>query len=219
MKTQMKFQKAVSLVTLITAALCCVYALIYMTDISAMAGYTSKQGTGVEAFKGVDALYELANGVTGPLFVIAIVFLLISVTLYITASNKRRNYYVTNYVSVIATAVFAVIVAVAGIIIISLCVVKYADIDHEAYLTLHNTWSNLADGSKIVSETVPTEPGNWSRLYPNYADSPAIFIIGYILNVLVLGVAGINILNLIWKTKLMKGEKALLMQGTAKEAV
>lgn len=219
MKTQMKFQKAVSLVTLIMAALCCVYALIYMTDISAMAGYTSKQGTGAEAFRGVDALYELANGVTGPLFVIAIVFLLISVTLYITASNKRRNYYVTNYVSVIAVAVFAVIVAVAGIIIISLCVVKYADIDHEAYLTLHNTWSNLADGSKIVSETVPTEPGNWSRLYPNYADSPAIFIIGYILNALVLGVAGINILNLIWKTKLMKGEKALLMQGTAKEAV
>lgn len=217
MKTQMKFQKAVALVSLIMAALCCVYALIYMTDISAMSGYTSKQAGGVEAFKGVDDLYNFANDMTGVLFILAIVFLLISVTLYITASNRRRNYYITNYISVIATAAFAVIVAVAGIIIVSLCVARYTAIDHKAYLDLHNTWTDMNTGSKIISETMPTEEGIWSRAYPMYADSPAMFIIGYVLNVLVLGVAVLNILNLIWKIKLMKGEKALLQQGLVKE--
>lgn len=213
----MKFQKAVALISLIMAALTCVYALMFMTDISAMSGYTSKQGTGEEAFKGVDALYEFANDVTSVLFIMAIVFLLISVTLYITASNKRRNYYVTNYVSVIATAAFAAVVAIAGIIIISMCFARYAAIDHDAYLQLHNTWSRMEDGLEVISETRPTEEGTWSRSYPNYADSPAMFIIGYVLNVLVLCVAALNVYNLIWKIKLMKGEKALLQQSFVKE--
>lgn len=212
----MKFQKAVALISLIMAALSCVYALMFMTDISVMAGYTTKQ-SGMEMFNGVDALYEFANSATSVLFIIAIVFLLISVTIYITASNKRRNYYVTNYVSVIATAAFAAVVAIAGIIIISISFSKYAAIDHDAYLRLHNTWTEVISGDKIVSETMPTAPGTWSRAYPQYSDSPVMFIIGYILNVLVLGVAALNVYNLIWKIKLMKGEKALLQQSFVKE--
>lgn len=209
----MKFQKAVALISLIMAAVCCVYALIFMTDLADMAYYTTAQN-GVEAFEGVDDLYNFANGINGTLLVMAIVFLLISITLYITASNSRRNYYVTNYVSIIATAAFAVVVAAFGIAIISVCVTKYAALDHDKYLQLHNTWRD----ANRVEQISPTSPGEgWSRRYPYYTDSPAMFIIGYVLNVLVLGVAALNILNLIWKIKLMKGEKALLEQGLVKE--
>lgn len=209
----MKFQKAVALVSLIMAAVCCVYALIFMTDMADMAYYTTTQN-GKEAFSGVDDLYSFANGINGALLVMAIVFLLISVTLYITASNKRRNYYVTNYVSIIATAAFAVVVAIFGIAVISVCVAKYAALDHAKYLELHNTWRD-SNRNEVISAVSPGD--GWSRRYPYYTDSPAMFIIGYVLNLLVLGVAALNVLNLIWKIKLMKGEKALLQQGFVKE--
>lgn len=201
MKTQMRFQKILSLVTLVIAALCFVYALAFLTGGMAVVPFYLIESGGVrqDVIHATDFV-NASQGFVSTLVILSIVFILVVATLFITASNKRRNYYVTNYVSIALVAVFAIVIALYIIISVSNVMnLFYNDIAWEAGT---NGGLNYAD-----------------RFNANYVidKSPANFILGYILGVVVILTAAVHVLNLVWKVKLMKGEKALLQGGLVKE--
>ena len=117
-----------------------------------------------------------------------------TVTLYITSCHNRRNYYITNYISTIAVAAFGVVLAIYTFACLAIALGLFNQID----------FAKLKEFQE-------------NNQVPYYSDSKASFMIGYILFVVVIANAAALILNLIWKLKLMKGEKALLENGLVKE--
>lgn len=210
----MKFQKILVLCTLIVAALTFVYALSYMTSLSDLYYYSST-AKGKEALEGVDSIYNFASTTNDVFLYLSIVFILLAAFMYITATNTRRNYYITNYISIALVTVFALVFAGVGFAMVSVCVARFFALDLDKYLELYNTWSELLSGQTVVSDTSPGEL--YSRVYPYHSDPTAFFVIGYVVYALVVVVAAANIFNLVWKIKLMKGEKALLSAGLVKE--
>ena len=197
----MRFQKILSFATLVIAALCFVYALAFLTGgMGNVHYYMPSSGGERQDIINAKNFVNASQSFVSTLIILSIAFILVVATLFVTASNKRRNYYVTNYVSIIAVALFAV--AIALFIILSVSNVMnlfYNDIKWEAGT---NNGLNYADQ---FDKTFPIDK------------SPANFALGYALAVLVICTAVVHILNLLWKIKLMKGEKALLQGGLVKE--
>jgi hypothetical protein len=223
MKTQMKVQKYLMLATLIISALTVVYALIFfsgsLSDI-----YINMEPTEVKygtifnpqtTTFDINAthFYEVAQAFNSAMFIISVVFVCVTVTLYITSCNKRRNYYITNYISTIAVALFAVVFAIYGIVMLSYCLNIFCnEINWTQYLAKYNFDQTNAANNYVYDPT-----GSTPRQFPYYSDSKALFVIGYVLFFIVL-IAGVAlVLNLIWKIKLMQGEKQLLANGFNKE--
>lgn len=201
MKTQMRFQRILSYVTLITAALTFVLALIYCTGGIAtfrtnyigalLVSEGEEYGTLEDSFVTVNDKAQSFNSV---LFGLSIAFIIIAAFMFITMTHIRRNYYITNYISVCAVAAFGVVVALIIIIWNSVVFASYlSDIDWDVY-------------EKLL--TITTRSGN--QRYTAYSDSVATFIVAYVIALLVIAVSALNVYNLIWKIKLMKGEKELL---------
>ena len=201
----MRFQKILSLVTLVIAALCFVYALAFLTGgMGNVHYYMPSAGTGErQDLINAKGFLDASQGFVSTLVILSIVFILIVATLFVSASNKRRNYYVTNYVSIIAVAAFAVVIALFIIISVSNVMnLFYNDI----------AWESGTNGTFNYADQFVRYNGE----YP-VGKSPANFILGYALGVLVVLTAAVHVLNLVWKIKLMKGEKALLQGGLVKE--
>ena len=142
--------------------------------------------------------YYSALSINDLLMWLGIIFLLVVVFIYITASQKRRNYYKTNYIAVILAAAYAAVFAIIGIAVISSVLVSL-------------NASVTADIWQAYKEY------NDSNGLNNYMHTPVMFYIGYVVFAIVLVDALAWVYNLIWKMKLMKGEKALLEAGLKKE--
>ncbi|MDE7086947.1 MAG: hypothetical protein K2O67_02020 [Clostridia bacterium] len=144
---------------------------------------------------GADALYNYSQHMNNVFVIMAIILILAVVTLYITATNKRRNYYVTNYVSIGIVVAFSVAFAIFLMAMCGTCISLANQIDMAQWKTLSETSG-----------------------YPSgYSENYATIILGFILAVIILLEAAAWVLNLLWKIKLMKGEKALLAGDFAKE--
>ena len=188
MKTQMRFQKILILITLIIAALSFVYALsfnggtIYQYEVF----YDKNHDT--EMFKGIRDLFNASQKYNDILIWLSIAFILVVVLNYVMATNKRRNYYVTNYISIILTVVYAVVFAAVIILFVVNTYSLFVVIDKDAVGQIYNELNG--DGS--------------------FKYSTINFIMGYILAGVIIANAGLLVFNLIWKVKLMKGEKKLL---------
>lgn len=202
MKTQIKFQKILSLVTLLIAVLTFVYALVFFSG--------NLSGDGLMFYLGkneVDGYYTGADGFllpaqtfVGVLVGLGIAFILVAAAQYVTATNSRRNYYVTNYVSSGLAILTGAVIALFGIIYLSILVSEFYAID----------WTELQE--LIEGLKASNNP------YKEVTDSPAMFIIGYVMFMIVLADAVAWALNLLWKIKLMRGEKELLARVPVKEA-
>ena len=201
MKTQMRFQKILSFATLIIAALCFVFAIAFLTGgMAVVPSYLIASGGVRQDVINARNFVNASQGFVSNLVILSIVFILVVATLFITASNKRRKYYVTNYVAIGLVVAFAIAIAIYILVEVSIVMnLFYNDIAWEAGT---NGGLNYAD-----------------RFNPNYTidKSPTNFVLGYAVGVLVICTAVVNVLNLVWKIKLMKGEKALLQGGLVKE--
>ena len=204
MKTQMRFQKIIALVALIISALTIVYGLIFATPIYGLKDMTYANPDYLDLYGPIDEVngnnvFYMAQVFTPVFLALGIVFLLLVVFMYITASHKRRNYYITNYISVIATAAFAFVMF--ALLIALTAVFHY-------YFANEVSW-------EAVYEVVNHTRNKGDNL--TYYDSPAVLCVGYVIAVLCGAVGAGIIINLLWKVKLMKGEKALLEGGLVKE--
>lgn len=189
------------LVTLILAALSFVYALAFLTGGmgNVQYYYVLSGDTRVDRIN-AKGFYDATQSFTDTLVILSIVFIILVALMYFTACNTRRNYYITNYIAIGATVILALVVVIYSIICISnIMNLFYNDI---AWVAGSNGGNNYAD--KLNSE------------YP-IDKSPLNFILGYILYFIILVDVVALVLNVVWKIKLMQGEKALLKAGLEKE--
>ncbi len=208
MKTQMRFQKILTLVTLITAALAIVLALLYCSGvIDAAMYYTTEYYEIARDPIGADGLFEFTQGANDFLVIISIVLLLAVVLLYIMGCNKQRNYYKSNYVAIGIFAAIAAVAAISWLVVVSITLAKVGALDFQK-------WYDLAYEMKADPNTGEMYYVNTN---PHYSESVATPVLGIILSLLVLAEVGAWGYNLLWKIKLMKGEKELIANGLNKE--
>lgn len=202
MKAQMRFQKYLCLAMIIVGALALLYAFVYCSGsvyglkqcitrsgIIEESIFHVAQGTG----KNDAMLYREIQGFNNAMMYCGIVMIVLAVLLYITSCQKRRKYYISNYV---ATGVCA-----GGNIVMSLVLMifngnwraEFLNVDFAAWLQYNQI--ELDGNPDFV----------W-----NYSESTAWFDLGFAVYALVIVASVLLILNLVWKIMLMKGEKALL---------
>ena len=186
MKTQMRFQKILILISLIVAALSFVYALSFCGGTIYQYQEFYDPVRDEADFEGIAELVRASQHYNDILVWLSIVFILVVVLNYVMATNKRRNYYVTNYISIILTVVYAVVFAALIILFVV------------------NTYSLFILVDRVeVGEVYAEINGKF-----NY--STINFILGYIMAGVIVVDAALLVFNLVWKVKLMKGEKKLL---------
>lgn len=193
MKTQMRFQKTLCLLTLIMSAITIVYAFAFITGGMATVGDIFDYRN--DYFNAAN-VYNYGQYVNYVILILGIVFLCLVALLYIFACQKRRNYYITNYIAIGVSALYMIVFAIIAMVLVG---------QTQAMFVSEVDWETFYGGSIILDRFAHT------------GDSQVMFYIGYvvyflvILNALALGY------NLLWKIKLMKGEKALLEAGLQKE--
>lgn len=203
MKAQMRFQKYICLAMLIVGALALLYAFCYSTgslaELSQMinTSLASKPSRfkAEEAGKYDATLVKDIQGFNNLLMYMGIVMILLAVALYITSSNKRRNYYISNY---IATGLCA-----GGNIIISLIL-----------MILNGIWRGRFLNVDFAAWKAFDAIGVGAGAPSHYSESTAWFDIGFAVYAIVIIASVLLILNLVWKIKLMQGEKKLLAGAT-----
>ena len=201
MKTQMRFQKILMLVTIVIAALCFVYSLAFLTGgLGNVHYYIPLSGDTYVDNINASNFIDASQSYVATSIVLSIVLIVLAALLIFTGCNKRRNYYITNYIVIGIFAAFAVAVAIFSFIGISKVMnLFYNDIAWESGT---NNGFNYAE--------------KFNKNYP-IGKSPVNFVLGYILYTLIFIDVAALVLNLIWKIKLMQGEKALLQEGFVRE--
>lgn len=190
---------------IIVGALALLYAFCYMTGSLSDLGETiTRRSTGTTSkFRAASGkndalLFEEIQPFNTMMMYFGIVMILLAVVLYITACNKRRNYYVSNYV---ATGLCA-----GGNIIMSLvCLIMNAHWRSEFLNVDFERW-NAYYQDNLKAEVI-TESG------VHYSESTAWFDVGFAVYAIIIVASVLLILNLVWKIMLMKGEKKLLSGG------
>ena len=203
MKAQMKFQKILSLLTLIVGALCFVYALCFFSGNLSDLMYYKSENRGrkyIPYAETADTFINNGQTFVSIMIVLGIVFICIAAFLYITSTNSRRNYYVTNYVSVGLAIGIGCIVGILMIAFISLLFSQFMVVDMSEETGIGYIYNDYKDSGAPIVGT-----------------SPVMFILGYVVALISLANGLAWIYNLVWKVKLMKGEKALLEGSPAQE--
>jgi len=200
MKAQMKFQKWMCLIMLILGALALLYAFCYMTGSLSELGYTINVTNGKRSSKFVAAsgkydalLYDEIQPFNTLLMYFGIIMVLLAVVLYITATNKRRNYYITNYIAIGLCAGGNIIMSLVALIMNAFWRGEFLKVDFKA-------WKDF-NTSGIELGLITTE---------HYGDSTAWFDLGFAVYAIIIVASVLLILNMVWKIMLMKGEKKLL---------
>ena len=112
-KKQMRFQKVFCLLALFASVLVFIYSLGIMTDLYDALYTTMMDPTNIdETWVSGSQVYYYMQGFNKNLLTFSIVMIILAVLLFITNTDKRRKYYIANYVS---TGLF-VVAAVGGTI-------------------------------------------------------------------------------------------------------
>lgn len=203
MKTQMRFQKILMLVSLVVAALTFVFALFFLTgSLGEAAHYITIQGAVTTDKINATEFVDASQGYVKTLVTLAIVFIVLAAVLFITACHSRRKYYITNYIAIGAFVAFAL----AMVIYIFIMVSRSMDL----FLNGIAWEAGTNGGFNVAEQGIADYPMNRADTYP--------FIIGYVVAVIVLVNAALLVLSTVWKTLLMKGEKKLLAIGAPDES-
>ncbi|MGM9548340.1 MAG: hypothetical protein ACI3V5_00635 [Faecousia sp.] len=190
-KKQLRYQKMVCLFSVIAAAIWFVYALGIITDI-----YDSLYSTMMnpndltQTFVPGSIIYYDMQGFNKLFLNVSIGLILLACAVFLTNTHVRRKYYVGNYVTVGLYCVATVAVAVWSHIEISAFKTQYlTTVDFEALKAFSEMWK-----SPYIESTF--------MLDLHYAVA-AIAVLSVIA----------QIVNVVWKVKLMRGEDALLEAG------
>lgn len=193
MKTQMRVQKILMLVSLIVAAITFVFGLFFLTGGLGYAGnYITVEGVDLI---GAKEFVDASQGYVRTYVSLAIVFIVLAAVLFITSCNKRRNYYITNYIAIGLFVAFALAMVIYIFIMVG---------------GTKNLYVNSIDWDKAAAQVAdhPEWPMSKTESYQ--------FALGYVVAVIVIIDAVLLTLSTVWKVLLMKGEKKLLEQSAAK---
>ena len=189
-KKQMKLQKILCLLAILSSALVFIYSLGIMTDL-----YDSLYGTMTDpsdltktSVPGSIVYYDM-QGFNNTFMKAGLGLILLSCLLFITNTHVRRKYYVGNYVSIALQAVANVAVAVWAPGQILLFRAQFLQVDFEALAKHAKRWKSL------------------------YTESTFWFDAHYAVFGVLLVVTALLVGNAIWKAVLMKQERALIAKG------
>lgn len=198
----MKFQKIICLVMLILGALSAVYSFIYCSGGLAGLGSTISKREGVPVLRDTlpeAQIYLDVQPFNDTLLILSIVMILCAVVLYITATNKRRNYYASNYVAISLVCIVDIVISIYVLVQNGMFFVRYLGIIGDADVL--KAYKAIAKGSAAVEYS--------TQIWP--------FVLGFVLYPIIIIACGFLVYNLVWKIRLMKGERALLKSGMIKE--
>ena len=204
MKTQMKFQKILCLILLILGAVAVALSFVWQTGAWASLGTMYHNVSKASKFTAAEGkydgtLYTEVQGFNNLMMYFGIVMVLLAVLLYVTACNKRRNYYISNYVATGICAGGNIVLSFVLMIMNGIWLGKFQNVDFKAWKTYYD--ARIAEGAG--ADTIA------------YNTSIAWFIVAFIVYIIIIAASVLLILNLVWKIKLMKGEKLLLNGQTA----
>lgn len=202
---QLRFQRILAFVMLALSALTIVYALGFMTDIYRLLFRTydpDKEGSkysspyptvtmpdGTERTVTGGKLFYDMQDFNRTLLVCAIVVLLVCLANFITNGQKRRNYYIGNYMAV-------GLISVTNIVVSVVCMSGIADW-RAKYLT------------EVDFEALKVYCGD--KYY--YTDSTLWFDMGFVMFAVLLVATALLVANMVWKILLMNKEKQMLNGG------
>ena len=189
---------------LVVGALALAYAFCYASGGLSELGYllNTKGESKFFADEGKNdaTLYSDIQGFNDILMYFGIVMILLAVLLYIASCNRRRNYYITNYVATGVCAGGNIVLSIVAIALNSVWLGKFKNVDFASWLQYN------ADGAaEDVAAGLGVPEG-----YSHFSDSTLWFALGYVVYAIVIIASVLLILNLVWKIKLMQGEKKLL---------
>lgn len=189
-KKQMKIQKIVCFLVLAASVVVFLYSLGIMTDLYDALYYTipNKDNLDRSRVDGARVYYDM-QPFNQQFLHYAIALILIAVLLFLTNTNIRRRYYISNVAAVIINLAVNIYVAIWAHSQIIGFKEQFLNIDFEAL-------------EKFASRqhTLYTESTFWFDVHI------AVFGFAIIANVLLLA-------NMIWKFQLMKQEKQLIEAG------
>ncbi len=192
-KKQMKFQNIICYLALACGAIFFLYSLGIMTDLydclySTMPNPSDLTETTVSG----SIVYYNMQGFNRLFLVFSIVYILLGVFLFFTQTNKRRRYYVGNYVAISLFVIFTLFFVIWSHIQIESFKAQWLNIDFDA----------LLKHSKMF-KTAFTESTFW-------------FDIHYFISLFALISASLLAFNCYWKRALMKEERRLIEEGEKK---
>ena len=189
-KKQMKLQKILCLLAILSSALVFIYSLGIMTDL-----YDSLYGTMTDpsdltktSVPGSIVYYDM-QGFNNTFMKAGLGLILLSCLLFLTNTHSRRKYYVGNYVSVALQTIANVAVVIWAHYQIVMYRAQFLQIDFEALAKHAKRW-----------KTLYTESTFWFDAHY------AVFALLLVVTVLLVG-------NAIWKYSLMKQERMLIKAG------
>jgi len=189
-KTQLSFQKIVCLLAVISGAALFIYSLGIMTDLYDCL-YTTMMNPNNLSQTSVDGsiIYYDMQGFNRSLVGVSIALILLDCLLYLTNTHTRRKYYIGNFVAVGLNVLAGAAATVWAHFEIEKYKAQFLQIDFEALKAHSELW-----------DTAYTESTIWFDLH-------------YGVFGLIVLVAGLLIINLIWKLILMNVEKGLIEKG------
>ena len=183
-KSQMKFQKILTLVLLLFAAVCFVFSVGITTDLYGL--YLASAITyfdGIELFKDIQPYNNTAVA-------LSIVLVLTCLLPYIFATNKRRLYYLDNYIS---SGVQGAFFGFYGVYVLI---------------------NNIVYRTRFVAKTDFVSYKEAAEMFKfKYSESTFFFDVEIVLSILCLVAVVLIALNVVWKIRLMKKEKEILALG------
>lgn len=196
---------------LIVGALALVYAFCYASGgLSALGHLVDKTEAGpVSKFHATEEgkydamLFVDIQGFNNALMYCGIVMILLAVCLYITSCNKRRNYYVTNFVATGVCAGGNIIISIILMALNGVWMGRFMNVDFAAWEQFNK------EGQLIYIDDDGTILDGYYD-YTHYSESTVWFVLGFVIYTVIIIASVLLILNLVWKIKLMQGEKKLL---------
>ena len=182
-KLQMKIQRILCVLAIITSALVFAYSLGILTDLYDMLYQITDSRADIDY-----SLYYDMQRFVRMLEIVGIGLILVSCTLFITNTHNRRRYYVSNFISVILVFLSNVAAAVWAHINLMPFRTRFVDLEFELIEAYH------ADAN---TPDLATRSTFWFDLHW------AVFILALVISILLIA-------NLFWKVSLMKNERRLL---------
>ena len=191
-KRQMLLQKILCLLTVITGAITFLYSLGIMTDLYDTLFTTMPYSDHTKSDVAGSIIYYDMQGFNSMLVKASIGFILAGAILFITCTNTRRRYYISNYIAIAINVIYGLVFTCWAHININAFRAQYMKVDFEALKAYTEMWNT------------------------KYSDSTFWFDIHYAVFGLVIVIVGLHVFNLILKVKLMKEEAGLVAAGKEK---
>lgn len=191
-KRQMRLQKVFCFIALFAGVLMFIYALGIMTDLYDTLYYTMMDPSDPDStwVQGSQVYYHMQD-FNRNLLRGSIAVLLLAVLLFITNTDKRRKYYIANYVSTGLYSAVSVAYMVWGHINIQKYRAEWKAVDYGALKSFTDMFKQRY-----------TESTFWFDIHY------LVFLVGFVS-------VGLLVFNLFWKTGLMKEERRLVEGGKA----